>query len=151
MVEPIARVHVGGTWTRHVPAGGEALSTRRRGTPGRFHRPGEIALYLADGPETAWAEWYRALAERAQAPNDDVPRDVHRISVCLSDVVDISSAAARQAVGLPVRMRPAVSQWRAFQEFASSMRAEGAQAVLQFGCAHPRAVPVRVRSRASPG
>jgi len=139
MGESIARVHVDGTWMRHVPAGGEALSTRRRGTPGRFHRPGEIALYLADGPETVWAEWYRALAERGRAPNDDVPRDLHRISVNLSDVIDISSTAARQAVGLPMRMRPAASQWRAFQEFASSMRSEGAHALLYSSAARTRA------------
>jgi RES domain-containing protein len=140
MGEPIARVRVSGTWVRHVPAGGGALTTRRRGTEGRFHRPGEIALYLADGPETAWAEWYRALAERAQAPSDDVPRDLHRISVSLDQVVDLSTAAARTRAGLPTRMRPAASQWRAFQELAATMRAEGAQAVLYSSAARTRAV-----------
>ena len=140
MGEPIARVPVSGTWVRHVPTGGEGLTTHRRGTPGRFHRPGEIALYLADGPATAWAEWYRALAERAQARNDDVPRDLHQIAVSLSDVVDLSTAAARGKAGLPTRMRPAASQWPMFQEFASTMRAEGAQALLYSSAARTRAL-----------
>jgi hypothetical protein len=98
----IARVPVSGTWVRHVPAGGEALRTGKRGTPGRFHRPGEIALYLAARSRpTAWAEWYRALAERAQEPNEDVPRDLFRVSVNLSEVVDVSTTAARARAGLP--------------------------------------------------
>ncbi|MBV9193915.1 MAG: RES family NAD+ phosphorylase [Solirubrobacterales bacterium] len=135
----IRRVPVSGTWVRHVPAGGRALGTGRRGTAGRFHRPGEIALYLADSMETAWAEWYRALAERGRSPADDLPRDVYRISVRLRDVVDVSAAAGRKGLGLPAQMRPAASQRPAFQELAATLRAEEAQGVLYRSAARSRA------------
>jgi RES domain len=125
---------------RHVPAGGEALTTRRRGTEGRFHRPGEIALYLADEPETAWGEWYRALAERAQAPNDDVPRDLHRISVSLDQVVDLSTAAARTTAGLPTRMRPAASH------VATRRRSSGLATPVR----RPARAPMAAQSAAPP-
>jgi RES domain-containing protein len=140
MAGSIARVPVKGTWVRQVPAGGEALATRPRRTPGRFHRPGEIALYLADTPETAWAEWYRALAARAQKPADDVPRELYRIVIDLDDVVDLSSTRLRQEAALPTRVRPSESQWPAFQRFATAMRAEGARGVLYSSAARTRSL-----------
>ena len=140
MNETIPRVPVSGTWVRHVPGGEEPIATRRRRTPGRFHQAGEVALDLADRTETAWAEWYRALAERGQAPDDDVPRDLYRISVDLNNVVDVSTTAARTELGLPTRMRPAASQWRTFQKFATSLRAEGAEGVLYSSAARTRSL-----------
>jgi RES domain-containing protein len=151
MGERIPRVSVSGTWVRHVPAGGQALSTRIRGTAGRFHRPGETALYLADSSETAWAEWYRALAERGQSPADALPRDLYHVSVRLPDVVDVSTTAARKELGLPAQMRPAASQWQAFQEFAATLRAEGAQGVLCRSAARTRALCLCVFELGLPG
>ena len=52
---------------------------------------GEIvaALYLADTPETAWAEWYRHLAERAVPPMQTLPRALWRWAVELERVADL--------------------------------------------------------------
>jgi hypothetical protein len=36
------------------------------------------ALYLADTPTTATAEWYRSLAEWGLSPQDHIPYDHHR-------------------------------------------------------------------------
>jgi hypothetical protein len=38
------------------------------------------AIYLADEEQTAWAEWYRMLAEIGLPPTHDIPR-----SSCASD------------------------------------------------------------------
>lgn len=91
-------------------------------------------------PETAWAEWYRALAARAQTPADDVPRELYEIAVELDDVVDLSSTRLRNEAGLPTRMRPVESQWPPFQRFATAMRAEGARGVLYTSAARTRAL-----------
>lgn len=140
MAASIVRAPVKGTWARQVPAGGDALATRPRRTPGRLHRPGEIALYLADTPQTAWAEWYRALAARAQNPADDVPRELYEVTVDLDDVIDLSSPRLRQEAALPARMLPSESQWPRFQRFATAMRAEGARGVLYSSAARTRSL-----------
>jgi RES domain-containing protein len=134
-----------------VPAGVDPLRTRPRATPGRFHRPGEIALYLADRAETAWAEWYRALAERAVEPDEDLPRDLCQIAVSLGEVVDLSTAATRQRAGLPARMRPAASQWSVFQHFATDVRAQGAQGILYASSARARSLCLGVLEAGLPG
>lgn len=140
MVDSIARVPVRGTWVRHVPARIDPLVTQRRRTGGRFHRPGQLALYLADDEQTAWAEWYRALAERGQTPTDDMPRDLHKIAVVLDSVADLSSPTARKAAGLPARMSPTRSQWPKFQAIAARLIAEGAHGVLYGSAARSRSL-----------
>jgi RES domain-containing protein len=130
MGERIVHVPVQGAWSRHVRAGEGGLEAGRGGRGGRFHRPGQLAVYLADSDATAWAEWYRWLAEQAYPPDQGLPRDLHRIAVDFDTVVDLSSAATRKAAGVPERLRPAQSQWAAFQERADRWRAKGAQGVL---------------------
>jgi hypothetical protein len=60
----IEATHVSGTWWRHTPAGAEVLG-QPADAPDMRWQHGEIVegLYLADSPETVWAEWYRWLAE----------------------------------------------------------------------------------------
>ncbi|MGO9750875.1 MAG: RES domain-containing protein [Solirubrobacteraceae bacterium] len=95
MGERIVHVPVQGAWSRHVRAGEGGLETGRGGRGGRFHRPGQLAVYLADSDATAWAEWYRWLAEQAYPPDQGLPRDLHRIAVDLDTVIDLKRSASR--------------------------------------------------------
>ncbi|MBV9682173.1 MAG: hypothetical protein JO046_10305 [Solirubrobacterales bacterium] len=62
-MKQIPAVPVAGSWYRHVPAGAAPMP----GHPapdGRWQRGKQVAgLYLAEDPDTVWAEWHRALAE----------------------------------------------------------------------------------------
>ncbi len=49
------------------------------------------AFYLAGDEETAWAEWYRQLAELGIPPAKSLPRDLWRIGVDLDRVADLST------------------------------------------------------------
>ena len=140
MDDAITHVPVTGTWIRHVPAGIPGLAVSRGGSGGRLHTPGAAAIYLADSEQTAWAEWYRYLAERGKAPNEDLPRDLYRIAVDLSAVVDLSSAAKRKEAGVPARMRPTRAQWPAFQPTAERLAAAGAPGVLYSSAARTRSL-----------
>lgn len=131
-------VPVKGVWVRHVLAGVDGLTPGRGGNGGRFHPPGAQALYLADSEETAWAEWYRWLAEWHQFPADHLPRDLYSIAVDLQRVVDLSTAATRKAAGLPQRMRPSSRQWAAFQAAGHEFARGGAQGVLYSSSARGR-------------
>ena len=63
------RVPVSGTWYRHVAAGRDPLGLPPASARGRWQRAEIIgAQYLADSPQTAWAEFYRALAEQEVPP-----------------------------------------------------------------------------------
>ena len=81
-------------------------------------------MYLADSTPTAWAEWYRGLAEAAQPPQDGLPRDLYKIAVSLERVVDLSSERARGALGLP-RLSRSQTQWPAFQAVGERLAADG--------------------------
>ncbi len=59
------------------------------------------ALYFADSEPTAWAEWYRYLAEAALPPQQALPRDLWRWEISLSTVADLSNPARLARVGLP--------------------------------------------------
>jgi RES domain-containing protein len=136
----IARVPVKGTWMRHVPARIDALAASRGGSGGRFHPPGGVALYVADSEDTAWAEWYRYLAERGKSPADDLPRDLYRIAVDLSDVADLRTQAARAAAAAPGRMRPTSAQWPPFQDLGQRLDAHGAEGALYASAARTRSL-----------
>jgi hypothetical protein len=85
---------VRGVWFRHTPARGKPLLRPEHPDDGRWQR-GEIVegFYLADDEETAWAEWYRALAERGVPPMRQIPRDLWRFEVDLPGVADLATEA----------------------------------------------------------
>jgi RES domain len=62
-------VAVDGEWIRHAPHRSSLLGRASEATDGRWQH-GEVvrALYLADEPATAIAEWYRLLAESGLPP-----------------------------------------------------------------------------------
>ena len=88
---------------------------------GRWQRGEQLAgLYLAQDPETVWAEWYRALAELGAAPDTWLPRDLWRFSLSLQRVADLSRRAALRALGLP-DSKPDRAQWPVFQDVGAQL------------------------------
>jgi RES domain-containing protein len=131
-VEPIA-VH--GEWVRHAPHRAALLGRSRIPTSGRWQRAGAVlGLYLADD-QTAVAEWYRWLAERAMPPARAIPHDHHRWHVEL-DVADLSTAERLAEVGLPAP-QPSQGSWPAFQTVGERLLREGWRGVLAPSAARP--------------
>jgi RES domain-containing protein len=128
---------VSGVWFRHVPAGGAPLFRPERPADLRWQH-GEIVegFYLADSEETAWAEWYRALAELALPPMRQLPRDLWRFELDVDRVADLSSSERLERVGLDVPV-PDRRQWPAFQAVGETLFAEGWAGILYTAAARP--------------
>ena len=118
-----------GVWFRHVPAGGDPLFRPQHPVDGRWHRGLVEGFYVADEEATAWAEWYRALAEAGIPPMRQLPRDLWRFNVEVDHVADLSSPERLERVGLP-RPVPDRRQWPSFQTVGDSMLAEGWVGIL---------------------
>jgi RES domain-containing protein len=95
------------------------------------------ALYFADTEDTAWAEWYRALAEFAIPPDRQMPRDLWRWEIDVTDVADLSDVDRLGAVGLSLP-QPAQRSWPAFQEIGERLRRNGYRGVLAPSAARPQ-------------
>jgi RES domain-containing protein len=115
---------------RHVPAGGAPLFRPERPADGRWQR-GEVVegFYLAADEQTAWAEWYRALAELAVPPMRQMPRDLWRFEVSVEGVADLSYVDRLMAVGLP-SPSPARDEWTPFQAVGEALASDGWPGVL---------------------
>jgi RES domain-containing protein len=132
-VEPIA-VH--GEWIRHAPHRAALLGRKERTTAGRWQRDDVVrGLYLAANAETAIAEWYRWLAERALRPGSGVPHDHHRWEVSL-EVADLSTAERLAAVGLQ-SPQPSRATWAPFQAVGEALWMAGWPGVLAPSAARP--------------
>ncbi len=132
-----ARIPVTGSWHRHVRTGGDPLALPPAGAAGRWQRAEAIgAVYLADSAATAWAEFYRAVAEMGVGPADLMPRDPWRYDVALSAVCDLRTKAALADVGLPAA-EPDRDQWPAFQRVGEGLASDGAEAILWRSAARP--------------
>ena len=128
---------ISGIWWRQIPIGGDVHYEPDPPADSRW-QPGEIvdALYLADSEETAWAEWYRALAETGLPPLRAMPRDLWRWELSLPDVADLSTTIKLAKVGLP-KPSPNKHQWPDFQEVGEELYAEGYPALLSPSAARP--------------
>ena len=128
---------VRGVWFRHVPAAGDPLFRPLYPSDGRWQR-GEVVegFYLADSEDTAWAEWYRTLAELALPPLRQLPRDLWRFAVDLPRVADLSSDERLTRVGLPAPT-PERRRWREFQALGEALFAEGWPGILYGAAARP--------------
>lgn len=82
------------------------------------------ALYLADSPGTAWAEWYRWLAEAALVPRAGLPRVLWAVEVALEAAADLRTMDALEAAGLSAP-RPNRLEWPAFQAVGERLHAAG--------------------------
>ena len=104
---------------------------------GRWQRGEQLAgLYVAQDPDTVWAEWYRALAELGEQPDARLPRDLWRFTLNLQGVADLTIPAALRSLGLPDPL-PDRSQWPAFQNAGHRLAAEGFAGVLFRSSARP--------------
>jgi RES domain-containing protein len=138
MAEPdVQRVAVAGAWWRQTPHGGDPLWLAAPAPSGRWQRGERVAaIYVADTPETAWAEWYRLLAEIALPPTHAMPRDLWRWNVKAKAVADLSTSDKLAALSLPLP-RPLRRTWLPFQRAGERMHAEGFRGVLYPSAARP--------------
>jgi hypothetical protein len=128
---------VSGVWWRHVPAGSDVYLEPPDPADNRWQRGAIVeALYFADSEATAWAEWYRYLAEAGVAPHQGLPRDLWRWEISLSEIADLSNEDRLARVGLPA-LQPARLQWPAFQAVGESLHREGWPALLSASAARP--------------
>lgn len=126
-----------GIWFRHIPAGADVLHRPPDPADNRWQRGGVVeALYFADGAETAWAEWYRSLAEAALPPHQALPRELWRWEISLPSVADLSSEDRLARVGLPP-LQPTRHQWPVFQPVGEQLHADGWPALLSASAARP--------------
>lgn len=123
-------VRVSGTWWRQGAPGIDPLSWQEPAPDARWQR-GSVtgALYLAESPETAWAEFYRALAEAAVPPRVALPRDLIELCADFRDIADLSTAKALEAEGLPIP-GPAQSEWPSFQKVGEGLFKDGAAGLI---------------------
>ncbi len=133
----IGAIDVDGVWWRQVPRGGDPLFRGDPPSDGRWQR-GEVVggIYFADSEETAWAEWYRALAEFAIPPDRQMPRDLWRWQLDIEGVADLSTEDALKRVGLSLP-RPTQSEWSAFQEVGEQLWRDGHRGVLAPSASRP--------------
>ena len=111
---PVRPRTVEGTWIRHVPHEADLLGRAATPSDGRWQR-GDIvpALYLADTPSTATAEWYRSLAEWGLSPQDHIPYGHHRWRLYIQ-LADLSDVGQLRSVSLEAP-RPSRHTWAAYQ------------------------------------
>jgi len=123
-------VTVSGVWCRQTPHGGDPLYRADPPADGRWQRGDTVAaLYFADTEATAWAEWYRALAEFAIPPDRQMPRDLWRWQIDVAPIADLGTAERLDAAGL-APPRPTRTAWLDFQELGERLWREGFRGVL---------------------
>jgi RES domain-containing protein len=93
-------------------------------------------FYLADSEATAWAEWYRHLAELAVPPEQQLPRDLWKWRVDVR-VANLSTPARLKKVGLPAPPPPGRASWSAFQAVGHELYADGWAGLLAPSAARP--------------
>lgn len=138
-----------GVWVRHVPYGAHLLGRASSPSDGRWQSSETVAaLYLADSPQTATAEWYRSLAERGFSPQDYLPYDHHRWQLDLR-LADLSDADRLAGVGLDLP-RPSRRTWAAFQRVGDQLWREGWAGLVAPSAARPASLIVCVFTAAWP-
>jgi RES domain-containing protein len=134
----VDRIAVRGEWIRHAPHRSALLGRAIRPTAKRWQRDEVVrALYLADEPATAVAEWYRFLAERGMWPGAAVPHDHHRWELRL-ELADLSTPRRLAAVGLAAPT-PLRADWEPYQLVGEALWREGWRGVLAPSAARPSA------------
>ena len=128
---------VQGRWWRHVPAGADPARRLDPAGDNRWQHGITVdALYLADSPDCAWAEWYRHLAEAGLPPLVALPRDLWHYDVSSLEVADLSDPARLSRVGLPAP-RPGRRSWPAFQPVGEELHHQGWRGLLTSSAARP--------------
>ena len=110
----VAPIIVDGLWVRHGRDAENPLPDRAPPPNSRWQRGAVVdALYLADSEATAWAEWYRYLAESGLPPHLRLPTYLWTWRVNL-EVVNLQSRERLKKVGLvpPQPSRPVIPKVR---------------------------------------
>ncbi|HEY6582445.1 MAG TPA: RES family NAD+ phosphorylase [Rubrobacter sp.] len=109
---------------------GDPLFRPEQLADGRWQR-GKVVegFYLAADEQTAWAEWYRALAELAVPPMRQMPRELWRFEVELEGVADLSDVGKLEAAGQPYPV-PSRREWSRFQAVGEVLAASGWRGIL---------------------
>ena len=132
---------VSGLWFRHGPLGAPALPVRAVPPDNRWQRAEVVdALYLADSEATAWAEWYRHLAEAGVPPNAALPRRLWRWDVD-EEVADLRTAARLARLGLDLP-RPGRRTWAEYQAVGERLWSEGWPGLVAPSAARPEGLVV---------
>jgi RES domain-containing protein len=133
----VKRVSVAGSWWRQTPHGADPLWLASPPSSGRWQHGGTVAaIYLADEEPTAWAEWYRVLAEIALPPTHGMPRDLWRWTVAVGNIADLSTPDKLARLDLPVP-RPGRGTWASFQAAGEDLHCRGYRGVLYPSAARP--------------
>jgi len=133
---PVEPALVEGRWLRHVPHGADPLGRPDPPPDSRWQRGAVVpALYLADGEETVWAEWYRHLAEAGLPPDEALPRDLWPWDVRVR-VADLSTPERLEEAGL-APPSPGRRTWAAFQRLGETLFREGWPGLLAPSAARP--------------
>lgn len=124
-----------------MPAGADPLWRPEAPPDGRWQR-GEVVegFYLANSADTAWAEWYRALAEFGLPPHRSLPRDLWALRLDVT-LADLSTAEKLAAVGLGAP-RPSRSDWSTYQAVGEALAADGFNGLIAPSAARPAALVV---------
>jgi RES domain-containing protein len=129
-------VRITGRWVRQAPRGAPALPAREPPPNNRWQHGATIdALYLADEEPTAWAEWYRHLAEQGLPPMQQMPRALWTWEVEV-EVADLSSGERLERVGLDPP-QPGRRNWPRYQATGEQLAREGAAGLIAPSAARP--------------
>ena len=136
MALSVSAVVVRGRWVKHTYPGSRPLPEREPPPDNRWQR-GEVvdALYLADSDETAWAEWYRHLAERMIPPLAQMPRELWTWRVRV-EVADLSTPEHLAKVGLRAPA-PNGASWPAYQRVGEQLAKDGWAGLIAPSAARP--------------
>jgi RES domain-containing protein len=132
----VAAVTVKGRWVKHTYPGSPPLPERDPAPDNRWQRGDVVdALYLADSEETAWAEWYRHLAERMIPPLAQMPRELWTWRVDI-DIADLSTPDKLANVGL-TQPTPGRDHWHEYQQIGEQLAQESWAGLLAPSAARP--------------
>jgi RES domain-containing protein len=136
VVLDVAAVPVKGRWVKHTYPGSPPLPERDPPPDNRWQRGDVIdALYLADSEETAWAEWYRHLAERMIPPLAQMPRELWTWEVDV-EVADLASSNGLAATGLNTPA-PRRDDWHPYQRIGEQLAKEDWAGLIAPSAARP--------------
>jgi len=134
-------ISIKGSWVRHARSASEPLPDRDPLPDSRWQRGAIVdALYLADKEPTAWAEWYRLLAEHGVPPEQSLPTYLWtwRLDVRLAN---LSNAGRLARVGLPLPS-PGQHTWAPFQTIGEELYADGWAGLIAPSAARPAGLVV---------
>ena len=129
-------VRVTGRWFKHAYPGLDPLPARDPPPDARWQRGAVVdALYLADEEDTAWAEWYRHLAELGVPPGRQMPRAVWTWELDVN-LADLCTEPRLQRIGLGLP-RPGRRGWPPYQHAGETLAAQGWPGLVTRSAARP--------------